>query len=90
METDISLHPKDATTYLNSDIYRLSVTTTDPGWSAQLANALAAVKFGDSLQLPVHVTHTAGGGHSATITLTATSESDPTKTAQAILRVTVP
>jgi M6 family metalloprotease-like protein len=53
-DTDPSLHPRDARAYLDRDIYRLSVSVDQPGWSARLRNAL-----------------------------TATSESDPTKTATA-------
>jgi hypothetical protein len=81
--TDASLHPQDATAFLRSDIYRLSVSVDRPGWSAQLQNALAAVKFGASITVPVHVRRAPGSEASATVMLTATSESDPTKTATA-------
>ena len=81
--TDASLHPQDATAFLGSDIYRLSVSVDRPGWSAQLQNALAAVKFGESVTVPVHVRRAPGSEASATVTLKATSESDPTKTATA-------
>jgi hypothetical protein len=81
--TDASLHPQDATAFLGSDIYRLSVSIDRPGWSAQLQNALAAVKFGESIAVPVHVRRAPGSEASATVTLKATSESDPTKTATA-------
>lgn len=81
--TDPSLHPQDAAAYLNHDIYRLSVSADGQGWSAQLQNALAAVKFGDSQLVPVNVTRLPGSASSATVTLKAASESDPTKTATA-------
>jgi M6 family metalloprotease-like protein len=54
------------------DIYRLSVAQG----SGQLSNALAAVKAGESQQIPVYA-------HSGSVTLRAASESDPTNTATA-------
>ena len=80
---DPSLRPQDAAPYLNSDIYRLSVSVEGKGWSAQLTNALAAVKIGDSETVPVHLTRAPGSAASAKVTLKAVSESDPTKTAKA-------
>jgi M6 family metalloprotease-like protein len=79
--TDPSLHPRDATAYLNADVYRLSVSVDRPEWSAQLRNALAAVKFGESMSVPVYVTRAPRSAGSATVTLKASSESDPTKAA---------
>jgi hypothetical protein len=75
-----SLHPQDAGAYLNSDIYRLSVSVDGQGWSAHLLNALVAVKFGDSVTIPVYMVKTSGAAM-AKVTLKAQSESDPTKTA---------
>ena len=76
-------HPQDASAFLNSDIYRLSVSTTAPGWEAHLKNALATAKFGETVQVPVHIWKNAGAAASGSVTLTATSESDPTKTMSA-------
>jgi M6 family metalloprotease-like protein len=76
-----SLHLQDTSPFLQSDVYRLGVAVSGEGWSAQLQNSLAAVKFGESASIPVYVT--AGSAGSATITLSATSESDPEKTATA-------
>ena len=61
--------------HLNYDIYRLSVSGP-----AELTNALAAVRFGESQKVPIHVT---GRGM---ITLRAQSESDPAKYATATCR----
>jgi M6 family metalloprotease-like protein len=80
---DSSLHLQDTTPHVVSDIYRLSVSA-DGGWKAQLQNALAAVRFGGFVSVPVFVTPGQGAG---TIRLTATSESDPTKTATATVTV---
>jgi len=88
--TDSSLHPQDVTAYLNNDIYRLAVSVDGQGWSAQLQNALAALKFGDSKTVPVYVTRVPGSAASAEVTLKAVSESDPTKTTTATCIVSVP
>lgn len=88
--TNPLLHPQDAVAYLNNDIYRLSVSMEGQGWSAQIQNALVAVKFGDSKTVPVYVTRIPGSAASATVTLKAWSESDPTMTAVATCQVSVP
>ena len=85
--TGPGLHPRDVNDYLTSDVYRLSVSVDGEGWSAELLNALAAVKFGASQPVNVFFTHEPGASPSATITLTATSDSDPTKTATATYQV---
>ena len=74
--------------HLNRDVYRLSVSVQGTGWSAQLLNALAAAQFGDSQSIPVYVTRTLGSASAATVTLTAVSESDPTKIATAVCKLT--
>jgi hypothetical protein len=80
--TDPALHPQDANAYLTSDIYRLSAAATGTGWNAYLENEFAAVKFGESVQVPVYVSKDAGAG-AGQVTLTAKSESDPSKTVSA-------
>jgi M6 family metalloprotease-like protein len=85
--TDPSLHPQDATAYLNNDIYRLSVSVNGKGWSAQLRNALAALKFGESKTVPVYLIAEPGSAHAARVELTAQSESDPAKSATAVTLV---
>lgn len=88
--TDPAFHPQDVNAWLTSDIYRLSVSVDDTNWTAQLQNALAAVKFGDAKSIPVYVTHGKDAPASATITLKATSESDPSKTVTAFCKVSTP
>ena len=73
--------------YAHDDLYRLSVSVDGAGWTAQLRNALAAVEFGKSASVPVYVTRTPGAASSAVVTLTAKSETDPSKTATAICKV---
>ncbi|HWK28798.1 MAG TPA: hypothetical protein VNS09_19715 [Solirubrobacter sp.] len=79
--TAASLHPQDERESLKSDIYRLSASASGAGWTAELRNALATAKFGESVDVPVYVTR--GTAASNTVTLTATSVSDPSKTATA-------
>jgi len=86
-ETDPALHPSDVSAYLNSDVYRLSVSVEGKGWTAQLLNCLAAVEFGGSQRVTVYVSHVDRGAPSATVTLRATSESDPSKTATTTMKV---
>ena len=59
-----------------TDIYRLSASITGTGWRVELANALAAAPQGGTSRAKLHVTQGTGP---ATLTVTATSESDPTK-----------
>lgn len=73
--------------HLNSDVYRLSVSIEGKGWTAQLLNGLAAVKASGSKPVTVYVSRKDGSAKSATVTLRATSESDPSKTATATVKV---
>ena len=77
--TDPSLHPQGTANYLNNDIYRLSVTIDGKGWSVRLRNELAAVKFGNSITLPVIVMRNPASAPKATVTLKAISESNPVR-----------
>jgi M6 family metalloprotease-like protein len=81
-------HPEDVSAYLGSDVYRLKATVSGRGWNVQLPTALASVDF--SAGTGVKVNAIPGEGTialTATVKLTATSESDPTKTATATCRV---
>jgi M6 family metalloprotease-like protein len=75
-----SVHPQDLSAYLGSDIYRLSVDVDSQSWKVGLPNALAFAKFGESTSVKVAfgaaTNGTSYGTKGATITLTATSESD--------------
>ena len=86
-DSDPEVHPTDVGPYVNSDVYRLSVSVEGEEWTAQLLNALAAVEFGGSQKVTVYVSHRAGGAPSAKVTLRAKSESDPSKTAAATVKV---
>ena len=86
-QMDAALHPQDVSAYVNGDLFRLSVSVEGAGWTAQLQNALAAAKFGESKTVSVHVTHAQESAVSARVTLKAISESDPAKTATATITV---
>ncbi|MGK5545351.1 M6 family metalloprotease domain-containing protein [Streptomyces sp. URMC 127] len=68
---------------LSSDIYRLSATASGRGWNAWLPNRLTAAASGTAVPVDVAVTAGPGADRKGTVTLTARSESDPTKTARA-------
>jgi M6 family metalloprotease-like protein len=73
-------HPTaDVAKYFNSDIYRLTATSNTTGWTAHLKNALATAEFGQSVDVPVYIDQVAGAASTGSVTLTATSESDPSK-----------
>ncbi len=79
-------HPEtsDLTSAVSNDVYRLSTSVTSgTGWAAQLPNELAYAAFGASTNVPVYITRTEAADENATISLTATSVSDPTKTSTA-------
>jgi hypothetical protein len=59
------------------DVFRITAETQDPGWSVHLANALVAVKPGETVIVPVPVTWTDKAGPAANVGLTVSSESDP-------------
>ncbi|MFF1476663.1 M6 family metalloprotease domain-containing protein [Streptomyces sp. NPDC058301] len=69
--------------HLSSDIYRLTATTSQRGWSAWLPNRLTAASAGTSVPVDVAVTAKPGAERTGAVILTARSESDPAKTAQA-------
>ncbi len=75
------LHLQDATPFLGADIYRLSVTVEGEGWSARLLNGLVALDPGESEPVSVYISRSSGSESVARVTLQATSESDPSKTA---------
>lgn len=87
---DPALHPRAAGAYLDCDIFRLSVSVEGQGWEARLPNALSAPAFGETTTVPVYVTRTPGSSPMARVTLSAVSESDPTKKAAAEWTVAAP
>jgi hypothetical protein len=76
-----SQHPEDVTPYLKGDVYRLSAKVNGKDWPVALPNALATANAGQQINVPVYTK--SGSSPVAKITLTATSESDPTKSSTA-------
>ncbi|GAA2106641.1 M6 family metalloprotease domain-containing protein [Actinomadura alba] len=65
--------------YSDSDVYRLTASSSGQGWSAWLPNDLATAKAGQQASVQVYAKRDSGGAKVGKVTLTATSESDPTK-----------
>ncbi|MFF4419004.1 M6 family metalloprotease domain-containing protein [Streptosporangium sp. NPDC001559] len=80
-------HPEDVSAYLGEDVYRLSASVEGRGWTATLPNQLATAGFGERALVAVNAQRASGGSRLAKVTLTATSESDPSKTARATCHV---
>jgi hypothetical protein len=80
-------HPANVATYVGHDVYRLSVGVEGQGWTADLQNALVAVPFGGSLEIPVYITRPSGSAGPARVTMTAVSESDSLKRASVSVAV---
>lgn len=66
---------------LESDVFRISTASSGSGWTAWTPNAVVTASPGASVQVPVYASRTPGSANNTDITLTATSESDPTRTA---------
>ena len=73
-------HPEDVRKYLNGDVYRLSATVDGRGWTVDVPNQLTTASFGKDVRVPVYALKSGSGSRVAKVTLTASSESDPSKT----------
>ncbi|WP_344239525.1 M6 family metalloprotease domain-containing protein [Kribbella hippodromi] len=73
--------PDEVAPYLKGDVYRLSAKVNGNDWPIALPNALATANAGEQITVPVYTKP--GRSPIAKITLTATSESNPTKTSTA-------
>ena len=71
-------HPEDVSQYLRSDVYRLSAASKSSGWSVWLPNQLATAEFGRTEWVTAYARRDSGS-RIGRITLTATSESDGSK-----------
>ncbi|MEV0393791.1 M6 family metalloprotease domain-containing protein [Polymorphospora rubra] len=86
---DRATHPTDVKDMARADIYRLSVTTAGAGWNAELYNEVTAIPFHKRDSVTVYVSRDPGSTPTATVSLTAVSESDPTVRATATCTVHV-
>ena len=69
-------HPRDASQAFASDLYRLSAAIEGEGWAVSLPNAMVAVPFSSARSVEAYVRHTNNAAASATLVVTARSESD--------------
>ena len=69
--------------YLKGDVYRLSATVEGKGWTVSLPNELVTADSGKNTKVAVNAQRAKGGSLLGKVTLTATSESDPSKKAKA-------
>ena len=65
----------------------MNVVVEGAGWEAGVQNALVAVKAGESARVPVFARRTSGTTPTAKVTVTVTSESDPSKKATTVTTV---
>ncbi|MEV6814952.1 peptidase M6 [Micromonospora sp. NPDC051296] len=72
-------HPGDVSTYVDSDVYRLSADSAGEGWTAWMPYEVVSAKAGGTVDVPVYASRAPGSANQTTVTLTATSESDPSK-----------
>jgi M6 family metalloprotease-like protein len=63
--------------HLDQDIYRLTAEITGGNWEVMLLNELLVVRSGASAGIPVYVRNLGGGSETASLRLTAVSESNP-------------
>jgi len=77
-------HPEDVRKYLNSDVYRVSASVEGRGWEVSVPNHLATADFGRHVQVPVYAKRSGSGSLLGRVTLTAVSESDPSKRSTAV------
>ncbi|MEV6283733.1 M6 family metalloprotease domain-containing protein [Kribbella sp. NPDC051770] len=77
--TPAGQHPEDVSKYLTSDVYRLTAKVEGRGWSVNLPNALTTAKTGSTVAVPVQAKYDGRSAALGKVTLTAVSESDPTK-----------
>ncbi|PJJ62038.1 M6 family metalloprotease-like protein [Compostimonas suwonensis] len=64
----------------NSDIYRITTSVDDRNWTPSTPSSIVTAETGETITVPVYLEHGAVTASTATLTVTATSENDPTKT----------
>jgi M6 family metalloprotease-like protein len=78
----------DPNAYVDNDVYRLTASSSNATVQVHLANEIAAIKTGQTADVPVYIQATNPASFSGVVELKATSESDPTKTASATCALT--
>ncbi|GAA1171200.1 M6 family metalloprotease domain-containing protein [Ornithinimicrobium humiphilum] len=69
----------------DSDVYRVEATLDGAGWTMTQPYEVVAAAAGETVSVPLHLARTTGG--KGTLTVTVTSESDPSKSETVVLDV---
>ncbi|WP_212914332.1 peptidase M6 [Streptomyces sp. TS71-3] len=85
---DDGAQPADTRASLHSDVYRLTADVKGDGWRASLPNELATARFAGGAGVDVAVAAAGGASRTGQVTLTATSVSDPSRSATSTCTVT--
>lgn len=80
-------HPHDVTVYAGSDVFRLEASVEGDGWKVDVPNVFVVAKYGETQTAFVAVGAGEGAVDTGVVTLTATSESDPSVKATAKCQV---
>ncbi|KAF2014244.1 M6 metalloprotease [Aaosphaeria arxii CBS 175.79] len=72
-------HGQDLEKYLEYDVFRAKVEIDGKGWKAEVPNALSTAKNGEKTSVKIAVAAGEGASKEATVKLTVSSESDPSK-----------
>ncbi len=80
-------HPGAPSAVFGSDIYRVSVKVEGDGWTAAVANALVAVRAGQSAAVPVFARRDSGTVSSARVVVEIASESQRSARAESVTMV---
>ncbi|KAH7310606.1 hypothetical protein B0I35DRAFT_358457 [Stachybotrys elegans] len=76
-------HPEDVSGHVGYDIYRLEAEVDGEGWRVEVPNALVAAAFGQTVSANVAVGALEDAAEVGVVTLTVTSESNPSLRASA-------
>jgi len=71
------IHKQDVKENTDADIYRLAVSVDGDGWEAGLLHEIVCIQNGEEVDIPVYYGKSNENAGKASITLRATSESDP-------------
>lgn len=89
VEVNSSSHPSYFSRHLNYDLYRLEASIKGRGWKVFLPNALSAVEFGQEKEIIIYVLPSAGCSQKASLSLKASSESQPEKKAEVTVNLSL-
>jgi hypothetical protein len=89
VEVNSSSHPSYFSRHLNYDLYRLEASIKGRGWKVFLPNALSAVEFGQEKEIIIYVLPSASCSQKASLSLKASSESQPEKKAEVTVNLSL-